>query len=198
MATPDSPLLDPIRRRHAEVNELAATGMSLNAIGRRLQLDRKTVRRYRNKDLAGLLASAQDRGRSVLEPFMEHVQHRFHSGCTCSTLCGVPARRSPRPATSHGSSPTCSANAAATCCGTGFQKAELNGPDAIGIFADSIRQDFHAVAYSSGIVEGHVKQDQNDQAPDVRQSLIRPTQSPHPPAGVAITEERSEPFSWQG
>ncbi|MFD8990352.1 transposase [Streptomyces goshikiensis] len=54
LATPDSPLLDPIRRRHAEVNELAATGMSRNAIGRRLQLDRKTVRRYRNKDLAGL------------------------------------------------------------------------------------------------------------------------------------------------
>ncbi|MET9520351.1 transposase, partial [Streptomyces sp. NPDC002994] len=43
-----------------------------------------------------------------------------------------------------------------------IQKAELGGPDAIGIFADSIRQDLHAVTagltlpYSSGIVEGHV------------------------------------------
>ncbi|MFI7178703.1 hypothetical protein [Streptomyces spororaveus] len=45
--------------------------MSLAAIGRRLQLDRKTVRRYRDKDLAGLLASAQDRGHGVLEPFMK-------------------------------------------------------------------------------------------------------------------------------
>lgn len=43
-----------------------------------------------------------------------------------------------------------------------IQKAELGGPDAIGNFADSIRQDLHAVTagltlpYSSGIVEGHV------------------------------------------
>ncbi|MGW3426150.1 transposase [Streptomyces phaeochromogenes] len=43
-----------------------------------------------------------------------------------------------------------------------IQKAEPGGPDAIGIFADSIRQDLQAVAagltlsYSSGIVEGHV------------------------------------------
>ncbi|WP_053790538.1 transposase [Streptomyces sp. XY332] len=43
-----------------------------------------------------------------------------------------------------------------------IQKAELGGPDAIGIFADSIRQDLHAVTagltlpYRSGIVEGHV------------------------------------------
>lgn len=66
-----TPLQDRIRQRHTEVNELAATGMSLAAIGRRLQLDRKTVRRYRDKDLAGLLASAQDRGHGVLEPFMK-------------------------------------------------------------------------------------------------------------------------------
>ncbi|MGI3224180.1 transposase [Streptomyces sp. GTA36] len=43
-----------------------------------------------------------------------------------------------------------------------IQKAELGGPEAIGIFADSIRQDLHAVTadltlpYSSGILERHV------------------------------------------
>ncbi|MFI6463133.1 transposase [Streptomyces sp. NPDC050538] len=43
-----------------------------------------------------------------------------------------------------------------------IQKAELSGPDATGVFADSIRQDLKAVTagltlpYSSGIVEGHV------------------------------------------
>ncbi|MGW7103855.1 hypothetical protein [Streptomyces sp. NPDC054838] len=58
--------------------------MSLNAIGRRLQLDRKTVRLYRNKDLAGLLASAQDRGHGVRDPFIKLVQHRFHADCTSS------------------------------------------------------------------------------------------------------------------
>ncbi|MFF7598500.1 transposase [Streptomyces mirabilis] len=65
LRTPDTPLLDRIRRRYAEVNELAATGLSLNAIGRRLQLDRKTVRRYQNKDLAGLLASASSKATST-------------------------------------------------------------------------------------------------------------------------------------
>lgn len=185
-ATPETPLLDRIRQRHAEVNELAAAGLSLNAIGRRLRLDRKTVRRYRKGDLAGLLASAQDRGHGVLEPFMEYVQHRFHAGCTSSmqlyrevlglgytggyhvvhryvvtirkgiavparsatprprdisswimrpqeslntadvaqldAICGVPAQRSLWPATSRGSSPTCSANAAGTCFGTGSRR----------------------------------------------------------------------------
>lgn len=93
LAVPDSPLLDRIRQRHTEVNELAATGMSLNAIGGRLRLDRKTVRRYRNKDLAGLLASAQDRGHGALEPFMEYVQHRFQAAararCSSSVRCSL-------------------------------------------------------------------------------------------------------------
>ncbi|WP_079154524.1 ISL3 family transposase [Streptomyces subrutilus] len=84
LVTRETALLDRIRRRHAEVNELAATGLSLNAIGRRLRLDRKTVRRYRSKDLGGLLASAQDRGHGLLDPFIEHVQHRFQAGCTSS------------------------------------------------------------------------------------------------------------------
>ncbi|MFF5490798.1 transposase [Streptomyces virginiae] len=112
LATPNTPLLDRIRRRHAEVNEHAATGMSLNAIGRRLHLDRKKARRYRNKD---------------------HPT-------------GPPRRyRRPHPA---------------------LQLRPRRRS----------RQ-----------------QDRNDQAPDIRQSLIRPARSPHPPAGVAITEERSEP-----
>ncbi|WP_368773875.1 transposase [Streptomyces sp. A1136] len=45
LATPETPLLDRIRQRHAEVNDFAASGMSLNAIARRRQLARKTVRR---------------------------------------------------------------------------------------------------------------------------------------------------------
>ncbi len=224
-ATPETPLLDRIRRRHGEVNELAATGMSLSAIGRRLQLDRKTVRRYRNKDLAGLLASAQDRGHGVLDPFIEHVQHRFQAGCTSSMQLyrellalgytggyhvvnryvmairegiAVPARSvtfRPRDITSWIMRPeetlspadvaqletvrnACPEIALACDLAREFtnmlrhrrgyllrdwiQKAELGGPDAIGIFADSIRQDLHAVtagltlSYSSGIVEGHV------------------------------------------
>ncbi|XKJ41181.1 transposase [Streptomyces sp. 147326] len=217
--------LDRIRRRHAEVNELAATGLSLNAIGRRLRLDRKTVRRYRNKDLEGLLASAQDHGHGLLDPFIEHVQHRFQAGCTSSMQLyrevlvlgytggyhvvnryvaairkGIakPARAltpSPRDITSWIMRPeetlspsditqletvrnACPEIASACDLAREFtdmlrhrrghqlrdwiQKAELDGPDAIGIFADSIRQDLQAVTagftlpYSSGMVEGHV------------------------------------------
>ncbi|MFE2972371.1 ISL3 family transposase [Streptomyces sp. NPDC059340] len=225
LRTPETPLLDRIRRRHAEVNELAATGLSLNAIGRRLQLDRKTVRRYRNKDLAGLLASAQDRGHGVLDPFIEHVQHRFQAGCTSSMQLyrellalgytggyhvvnrnvmairegiAVPARSvapRPRDITSWIMRPQESLNTSdvaqldavrsacpeiAQACDLAreftdmlhhrrghllrdwIQKAERGGPDALGVFADSIRQDLHAITagltlpYSSGIVEGHV------------------------------------------
>ncbi|MFD3612173.1 ISL3 family transposase [Streptomyces atroolivaceus] len=225
LATPDTPLLARIQQRHAEVNELAATGLPLNAIGRRLRLDRKTVRRYRNKDLADLLASAQDRSHGVLDPFMEHVQHRFHAGCTSSMQLyrevlalgytggyhvvhryvvtirkgiAVPARSitpRPRDITSWIMRPEESLNTSdmaqldavrsacpeiAQACDLAreftdmlrqrhghllrdwIQKAELGGPNAIGIFADSIRQDLHAVTagltlpYSSGIVEGHV------------------------------------------
>ncbi|MGP4089136.1 hypothetical protein [Streptomyces sp. KR55] len=73
-----------MRQRHRDVNELAATGLSLSAIGRRLQLDRKTVQRYRRSDLEDLLASARDRGADVLDPFADYVQHRFKGGCTSS------------------------------------------------------------------------------------------------------------------
>lgn len=69
LAPADSPLLDRVRQRHAEINELASAGLSLNAIGRRLRLDRKTVRRYRNKRLDDIIASARDRGPGVLGPF---------------------------------------------------------------------------------------------------------------------------------
>lgn len=225
LATRETPLLERVRRRHAEVNELAATGLSLSAIGRRLQQDRKTVRRYRNKDLAGLLASAQDRRHGVLAPFIEHVQHRFQAGCISSIQLyrevfalgytggyhvvnryvaamrkgvAIPVRAvtpSPRDITSwimrseETLSPldivqletvrnACPEIASACDLAREFtdmlrrrrghvlrdwiQKAELGGPDAIGIFADSIRQDLRAVTagltlpYSSGIVEGHV------------------------------------------
>ncbi|MET9323310.1 transposase [Streptomyces sp. NPDC003038] len=189
-------------------------------------MDRKTVRRYRNKDLAGLLASAQDRGHGVLDPFIEHVHYRFQMGCTSSMQLyrellalgytggyhvvnryvttiregvAVPARSvtpGPRDITSWimrppqetlNTSDVAQLEAVRSACPEialacdlareftdilrqrqghllrdWIQKAELGGPDAIGIFADSIRQDLHAVTagltlpYSSGIVEGHV------------------------------------------
>ncbi|MFJ4831723.1 transposase [Streptomyces sp. NPDC088747] len=224
-AAPQSPLLERIRQRHREVNELAATGMSLNAISRRLRLDRKTVRRYRNKTLEDLFASVRDCGHGVLDPYIDHVQHRFKAGCTSSMQLyrellalgyiggyhvvnryvmairkgiEIPARTAtpnPRAITSWIMRPqgtlspsdaaqlevarnACPEIALACDLAREFtdmlrhrrghqlrnwiQKAELSGPDAIGVFADSIRQDLKAVTasltlpYSSGLVEGHV------------------------------------------
>lgn len=204
---------------------MAATGLSLSAIGRRLQLDRKTVRRYRQSDLQDLLASARDRGAGVLDRFADYVQHRFQAGCTNSMqlyreLIGlgyaggyhvvnrcvlairkgtpVPAQAvtpSPRTITSWIMRPqetlrpseTAQLEAVRNACPEitaacdlaweftamvrnrqghllqdWVQKAEVSGPEAIGVFADSIRQDLPAVtagltlSYSSGAVEGHV------------------------------------------
>ncbi|KMO96053.1 ISL3 family transposase [Streptomyces roseus] len=225
LAAPETPLLGRIRQRHAEVNELAATGLPLSAIGRLLRLDRKTVRRYRNKDLEDLLASAQDRGHGVLDPYMEHIQQRFHAGCTSPMRLyrevldlgytggyhvvhryvvtirkgiAAPARSITtrprditswimRPEESLSTSDMARLDAVRSACPEialacdlareftdmlrqrrghllrdWIQKAELGGPDTIGIFAASIRQDLHAVTagltlpYSSGIIEGHV------------------------------------------
>ncbi|MEU9897213.1 transposase [Streptomyces phaeochromogenes] len=61
----------------------------------------------------------------------------------------------------HGSSQTCS-DRRGHLLRDWIQKAELSGPDAVGVFAGSIRQDLQAVtagptmSFSSGIVEGHV------------------------------------------
>lgn len=50
----------------------------ISAIGRRLNLDRKTVRRFRDTDLDELLASARDRRpNGVLEPFKAYLNARF-------------------------------------------------------------------------------------------------------------------------
>lgn len=81
---PEIALLDRVRQRYGDVNDLAATGLSLSAIGRRLQLDCKTVRRYRESNLDSILASARDRGQGVLDPFLDYVQHRFKAGQTNS------------------------------------------------------------------------------------------------------------------
>lgn len=51
---------------------------TISAIACRLSLDRKTVRRFCDTDLAELLASAQDRRpNGVLEPFKPYLKARF-------------------------------------------------------------------------------------------------------------------------
>lgn len=62
------------RHRYADVHKLVAAGWTISAIARRLNLDRKTVRRFRDTALDELLASARDRRPTgVLEPFKPYL-----------------------------------------------------------------------------------------------------------------------------
>ncbi|WP_171076220.1 ISL3 family transposase [Streptomyces sp. YIM 121038] len=71
------------RDRYADIHRLLDAGYSLSAISRRLHLDRKTVRRFRDTDLRLLLASARHgRPKGVLEPFTGYLTERFTEGCT--------------------------------------------------------------------------------------------------------------------
>ncbi|MCX5303091.1 hypothetical protein OG304_06440 [Streptomyces sp. NBC_00160] len=55
---PRTPILEGTRHCHADVHKLVAASWTISAIARRLNLDRKTVRRFRDTDLDQLLASA--------------------------------------------------------------------------------------------------------------------------------------------
>ncbi|MET9694366.1 transposase [Streptomyces sp. NPDC006514] len=75
---PRTPIIDRTRYRCADVQELVAAGWTIRAIARRLNLDRKTVRRFRDTDLDQLLASAQERRPAgVLEPFKPYLNIWF-------------------------------------------------------------------------------------------------------------------------
>lgn len=72
--------------RYSDIHRLITQGHSVSAIARRLHLDRKTVRRFRDTDLDTLLASARmGRPKGVLEPFTGYLTERFTSGVTSPT-----------------------------------------------------------------------------------------------------------------
>ncbi|MEU4497523.1 ISL3 family transposase [Streptomyces sp. NPDC023998] len=71
-------IIERTRHRFEDVHRLMEKGWTISAIGRRLNLDRKTVRRFRDTDLDELLASASDRRpNGVLEPFKAYLNARF-------------------------------------------------------------------------------------------------------------------------
>ncbi|MFK0202955.1 ISL3 family transposase [Streptomyces lavendulae] len=75
---PRTQIVERTRHRHADVHKLVAAGWTIGAIARRLHLDRKTVRRFRDTDLDQLLASANERRPAgVLEPFKAYLNTRF-------------------------------------------------------------------------------------------------------------------------
>ncbi|WP_327358066.1 ISL3 family transposase [Streptomyces sp. NBC_01304] len=72
--------------RYSDIHRLLGQGCSVSEISRRLHLDRKTVRRFRDTDLDELLASARHgRPKGVLEPYTAYLTERFTDGVTSPT-----------------------------------------------------------------------------------------------------------------
>jgi transposase len=75
---PRTQIIERTRHRYEDIHRLLEKRWTISAIARRLNLDRKTVRRFRDTDLDQLLASAHERRpNGVLEPFKAYLNTRF-------------------------------------------------------------------------------------------------------------------------
>ncbi|MFI7406040.1 ISL3 family transposase [Streptomyces sp. NPDC049541] len=75
---PRTQTIERTRHRYEDIHRLLERRWTISAIARRLNLDRKTVRRFRDTGLDQLLASARDRRpNGVLEPFKANLNARF-------------------------------------------------------------------------------------------------------------------------
>ncbi|MFJ4094179.1 ISL3 family transposase [Kitasatospora sp. NPDC089913] len=85
---PRTPIVERTRDRYADVHRLLERKWTISAIARHLDLDRKTVRRFKTTPLDELLASAKDFGihkARLLEPFKPYLNSRFTAGYTSGT-----------------------------------------------------------------------------------------------------------------
>jgi transposase len=70
-------------QRHTEIHELVSQGLTLSAIARRLRLDRKTVRRFANVDVAADLLGARgprSYRATALDPYLPYLAGRWQEG----------------------------------------------------------------------------------------------------------------------
>jgi transposase len=67
-------------QRHAEVHALLAQGLSLSAIARRLNLDRRTVRKFGAAQGAAEVVSRGDHYTTTLDPFLPYLAQRWGDG----------------------------------------------------------------------------------------------------------------------
>lgn len=75
---PRTQIIERTRHRYEDIHRLLEKRWTVSAIARRLNLDRKTVCRFRDTDLDQLLASARERRpNGVLEPFKAYLNARF-------------------------------------------------------------------------------------------------------------------------
>lgn len=95
---PRTQIIERTRHRHADIHRLLEKGWTISAVARRLNLDRKTVRRFRDTNLDQLLASAHERARPAC--------------WSRSSPTSTPASPTPRAMSAAPASSTRSANAA--------------------------------------------------------------------------------------
>ncbi|MGW2426145.1 ISL3 family transposase [Streptomyces sp. NPDC001709] len=81
-ALPPTRIVQRVLHHHAEVTRMVAAGHPLSDIARRLGLDRKTVRRYRDTSLEHLINRARDRRPEQLDAFKPFLQQQYAAGIT--------------------------------------------------------------------------------------------------------------------
>jgi transposase len=67
-------------QRHTEIHELMAQGLTLSAIARRVRLDRKTVCRFANAEVAADPLGPHGRRATALDPHLPYLATRWREG----------------------------------------------------------------------------------------------------------------------
>ena len=67
-------------QRHAEIHELMARGLTVSVIARRVRLDRKTVRRFANAEVAADLLGPRSRRATALDAYLPYLARRWREG----------------------------------------------------------------------------------------------------------------------
>jgi transposase len=97
-AGPPPPSGGGIRERHREryrqVQALAARGLTITAMGRRLRLDRKTVRKFARAPSAEAIGPPRraDTASALLAPFASYLVRRWQEGCQDGARLGEELR----------------------------------------------------------------------------------------------------------
>ncbi|MFI6359625.1 ISL3 family transposase [Streptomyces sp. NPDC050743] len=74
---PRTQIIERTRHRYEDIHRLLEKRWTISAIARRLNLDRKTARRFRDTDLDQLASARERRPNGVLEPFKAYLNARF-------------------------------------------------------------------------------------------------------------------------
>ncbi|MFJ6650464.1 transposase [Streptomyces sp. NPDC091290] len=81
-ALPPTLIVQRVQQRHELINRMLDNGYPVSEVARRVGLDRKTARRYRDTELDVLIASARDRRNVPLDRYKPFLQAQFASGTT--------------------------------------------------------------------------------------------------------------------